>query len=96
MVTPLARDNWSIKHLPSGDFEVVTPSEITGTLENWRYYHSDDVKVVYGKIYGDTKDRLSDGTLIHTSYIIKQEGDIVYTRNSVYKLGKPYEPPAGI
>lgn len=65
------------------------PEEITGTLENWSYdrHH----RVFWGQIYGDTKGRFRDGTMIHTSaceFNKNKEGDIIETLNSRYKLGK--------
>lgn len=67
--------------------------KITGILEGWRI---DSVfTIVWGFIYGDTKKRFRDGTWIHTSDVkgIRsmnlKEGDIIETRNSFYKLGKP-------
>ena len=58
--------------------------EIHGTLENWSYYFGE---TILGFIHGDTKLRFPDGSLVSTSKVIKRHGDIVYTRNSVYKLG---------
>lgn len=69
---------------------------ITGTLENWRYSTLDNI--VWGNIDYDVKGRFPDGTYIHTSYLPKYEnwepfdckqGDLIYTRNSIYRLGKP-------
>ena len=57
--------------------------EITGTINDW----VKSGQVIYGKIYGDTRGRFPDGTQIRTSKIDSIEGDIVYTQNSVYKLG---------
>ena len=71
------------------------PEEFTGTLENWaiddRYR---DGFVLWGRLYGDTKSRFRDGTLIHTSKVIELDETrrFVRTRNSVYYLGKKHEP----
>lgn len=69
--------------------------EITGTLEGWC---QDNLYayIIWGNVFGDSKGRFRDGTRIHTSYITPpseewKEGAIVTTRNSVYKLGKPYK-----
>lgn len=66
--------------------------EIHGTIEQW---HREQVSrkefIIYGYVYGDTKGRFPDGTYIQTSGVMNRaikEGDIVKTRNSVYKLGK--------
>jgi hypothetical protein len=39
-----------------------------------------------GRIYGDKKGRFADGTLVTTSLVVEQVGDIVTTKNSTYKL----------
>ena len=39
-----------------------------------------------GRIYSDKKGRFADGTLVATSSIVEQVGDIVMTKNSTYKL----------
>lgn len=66
--------------------------EIHGTIEQWhREQTSRKEFIIYGYVYGDTKGRFPDGTYIHTSGIKNRKltkGDIVKTRNSVYKLGK--------
>lgn len=59
---------------------------VTGTLENWTHYFNG---TILGEIHGDTKGRFIDGHLVKTSTVIKTEGSIIYTRNSVYKLGCP-------
>ena len=60
--------------------------EVHGTLENWTGYFNG---TIVGNINGDTKGRFEDGHLVRTSTVLKTEGDIIYTRNSVYKLGEP-------
>ncbi len=71
-------------------------SEITGTLENWKY--DPLLHVIWGNCYGDIRSRFVDGTYIHTSHITTNhrkgfkdnppnEGDIIHTLNSYYKLG---------
>lgn len=66
--------------------------KVTGTLEGWR---KDPLfNIVWGYINGDIHNRFVDGTLIHTSDItpkgqLLEEGRIISTRNSFYKLGKP-------
>lgn len=56
----------------------------TALLYNW---HRFGQKII-GEIYGDTKGRFKDGELIRTSTVERFDGDLVFTRNSVYKLGK--------
>lgn len=68
--------------------------QVTGTLENWfRQQVSNKEFILYGSIFGDIHERFPDGYEIHTSGIKNieiQEGDIVRTRNSTYKLGKQF------
>lgn len=74
------------------------PDNITGTLRNWRkqYCTADGRMVIWGHIYDDVHNRFPNGHFIHTSSVKKIEGDIVYTRNSVYKLeGEEDGPPIG-
>lgn len=63
----------------------------TGTLENW--YKDRIFNIIWGEIYGDTKNRFVDGTKIHTSDL-KSPGPyfknkVIATRNSFYILGEP-------
>ncbi len=69
---------------------------VTGTLEGW--YYDAVHNVVWGSIDYDIKGRFYDGAHIHTSDIPKfrqdrvctaKQGDLIYTRNSIYRLGKP-------
>lgn len=46
--------------------------------------HADGL--VRGYIFGDRKGRFDDGTFIRTSHVQRVEGQIVHTRNSVYRL----------
>lgn len=69
--------------------------KITGRLEGW---HQDNLYefILWGNIFGDSKQRFRDGTRIHTSYIVTpsdewKEGAVVKTRNSTYLLGTPYK-----
>lgn len=66
--------------------------EITATLENWSVQRLNEKEfIIWGEIYGDIKNRFSQGKLVHTSPILNQdiaEGCVVRTRNSIYKLGK--------
>lgn len=57
-------------------------SKIDGTIKN-AYL---DGRVVVGDIFGDSKNRFSDGTRIRTSRIVELKDDIVHTLNSVYKI----------
>jgi hypothetical protein len=69
--------------------------EITGTLENWRVkFINDEEMIIWGNLNGDIHKRWREGQYIHTSGIAVRgvkEGDVVTTRNSVYKLGKKLE-----
>lgn len=68
-------------------------SVVTATLENWSY--DPNYKCFWGEIHGDVNKRWRDGTPIHTShapYPEAQEGDLVKTLNSTYRLGKPQLP----
>lgn len=61
--------------------------QVTAELRDWHRVG----KVIYGKIYGDTRFRFPDGHLIHTSKVVTITGDICVTRNSIYRLvGKEY------
>lgn len=69
--------------------QALSKVKVTGRLENWSkdpYF-----KVIWGDLYDDVHQRWPDGTRIHTSDIKKKEGDLVYTRNSIYRLGKKQE-----
>jgi len=60
--------------------------KITATLKN-AHLITDGRRAVYvGEIYGDTHKRWADGTYIRTSQVKREEGDLVYTLNSVYKI----------
>lgn len=62
-------------------------TEITGTisLASWK---EKGIKYPYlsGWISGDTKGRFPDNSFIFTSVVKKQEGDLIYTLNSVYRI----------
>lgn len=66
--------------------------ELTGTLENWWTVQvSKKEFIINGDCYGDSRGRFPDGMTIHTSGILNrdcEEGDLITTRNSTYKLGK--------
>lgn len=70
--------------------------QVTGTLESWWYDATNNV--FWGFIDYDVKGGFYDGAHIHTSFIPKlaktrkfegKAGDLVYTLNSIYRLGKP-------
>lgn len=65
--------------------------EIHGTLENWRPYYGR----IIGNIYNDTKGRFADGAEVMTSIMKHKEGNIAFTMNSNYKLGKPFDHKGG-
>lgn len=59
-------------------------------LENWKVYEHYGLKGVWvaeGDIYNDR--RWPDGTHIYTSKVMEIEGDLMKTRNTLYKLGVP-------
>jgi len=68
---------------------------ITAILENWYPIQSTSKEMlIVGECYADSLRRFPDGTLIETSAIKNRslsEGDLVQTRNNIYKLGKKYE-----
>ena len=68
--------------------------KVTATLEHW-WHEPQMFNVIWGQIHYDIHDRWPEGTLIRTSSLkhpseqVHKEGDIVTTRNSFYKLGRP-------
>jgi len=64
----------------------------TATLENWIESPSGpNTCFINGRILNDAKERFDDDTYVNTSKIKGsgfQEGDIVTTTNSTYRLGK--------
>lgn len=62
---------------------------ITAELYGWRISDPHPFRPFphySGRIMNDKRGRFPDGCLVHTSKILKIEGDLLYTRNSVYKL----------
>ena len=55
-------------------------------LHGYRSHTTQSGFILEGKIYGDKKQRFDDGERIYTSLVVKLDGDLAYTRNSVYKL----------
>jgi hypothetical protein len=67
-------------------------TQITAELRNWQKLESPYGNVYMGDIWEDVHQRWNNGALIRTSLVQKEEGDLVYTLNSVYKLvGEPYK-----
>ena len=63
--------------------------EITRKIENWvKTTHTMEQVTYSGNLFGDSKGRWYDGAMVRTSKVVKEEGDIIYTLNSIYKLGK--------
>ncbi len=60
--------------------------EVTGELHNWHASTVGGYTIYHGNIWGDTRGRFPDGTHVRTSPVEKVEGDLVTTRNSVYRL----------
>lgn len=72
--------------------------DFTAYLDAWSVVG----KFLCGTIRDDKKGRFVDGQFVRTSYVIDNkdpnefaEGDVIATRNSRYKLAKPYEPAEG-
>ena len=60
--------------------------QITGVLRNAQPKYLTTGGYVVGNIYGDVRGRFPDGSLIHTSFVVRQEGDLIFTLNSVYRV----------
>lgn len=61
-------------------------TEIDGVLKNVYFEQIFNQRIAIGSIYDDRKGRFPDGHVIHTSAINKQEDDVIWTRNSVYRI----------
>lgn len=61
--------------------------EITGTLKNATWANNHNAPNICGEIYGDTKGRFPDGSIIYTSTVLADCGNGIYrTRFSAYKV----------
>ena len=61
--------------------------KVTGLLKNAKKVHLyDDKMVMVGNVYSDLYNRFDDGEEIKTSYIVKESGEYVTTKNSYYKV----------
>ena len=60
--------------------------EVTGIIKNAVRWGSDDVYCIVGTLYQDSKDRWWDGVQIRTSQVVREEGNLIYTLNSVYMV----------
>lgn len=60
----------------------------TNYLKNWIVVAIPQGMVISGEIYNDIKKRFEDGTVIHTSRVLKADfvNGVVETLNSVYHL----------
>ncbi len=60
----------------------------TNYLKNWIVVGIPQGMVIEGEIYNDIKKRFEDGTVIHTSRVLKADfvNGVVETLNSVYHL----------
>ena len=73
------------------------PVDVTGTLEDWRVQkfpgEGASEFIIWGYVWGDKKGRFSNGQYIHTAGISHDQlddldnGTLVTTRNSTYRLG---------
>jgi hypothetical protein len=63
-------------------------STFTGHLIGASRENVDGGYVVVGTIYGDARRRYADGTIIHTSLVMREErsGHVIRTRSSVYQV----------
>jgi hypothetical protein len=69
-------------------------SNITARLEDVIAEDLGVCWIVWGRINGDTAGRFKDGEVIHTSYVKLLDGDVVYTRNSIYEIASWRSPEA--
>lgn len=60
--------------------------EVTGIIKNAVRWGSDNIYCVVGNLYQDSKNRWWDGVEIITSQVVKEEGNVIYTLNSIYKV----------
>lgn len=60
--------------------------QITGTIKAAEIVDVGDYQIITGNIYDDIRKRWQNGTLILTSAIVGQDGDIYRTRNSIYRV----------
>ena len=62
--------------------------EITAELHNIEKVYltlDNQVYCYWGQIYQDKLQRWADGRWVKTSRVLKEEGDLIYTVNSIYK-----------
>lgn len=59
---------------------------VTGILKNAKKWKRPHGYIYTGNLYEDSKNRWWDGVEITTSLVTKEEDDLVYTLNSVYRL----------
>ena len=71
--------------------------EVDGELRNVIFESVGEHVIAWGNIYDDRKGRFNDGDMVHTSAITKREGDVIWTRNSVYRIKAHVAeaPPSG-
>jgi len=60
--------------------------QITGTIKSAVRATLFGKNCIIGFMHEDKRGRFVDGRLIHTSSILRVEGDIVFTKNSIYKV----------
>lgn len=60
-----------------------TQTSIDGIIKNARHLKNG---CVFGTVVKDYKGRFDPGNWIRTSLVQSVEGDLIYTRNSVYKF----------
>lgn len=61
---------------------------VVAVLRDWRKHvcGPEGAFVIWGHIYDDAQNRFYDGQFIHTAMVSKIEGNLVYTKNNVYRL----------
>lgn len=64
----------------------MTEIDVDGVLKHVTFEQIFNNRIAIGTIYGDRSGRFPDGTVIHTGTITKQEDDVIWTRNSVYRI----------
>lgn len=62
--------------------------EVTATIKNATFHENGGKQYVRGNIYDDIHNRWPDGHSVCTSSILDVRGDIVITKNSIYRIEK--------
>jgi outer membrane protein assembly factor BamB len=84
--------NWLKRHERKGNKTMIDDLhnwQHDAILRNWRVIDYGTYQVVSGVIYEDGKNRFRDGEQVRTSYVVKIDGDKLWTRNTKYLLQNP-------